>query len=201
MSGALGSMLSWTRQLGVRLELRLRLVPLALAGGIALGLLVAATHLGLSRPHALGLGPGVALIAGQLAQRWLAPLAALLVLLCGTPAMLEGLLRGRRDGLAEVLNLGLPSPAVRIGLELLTTALMLGLLAVVLAVPFSWLGLLGVLLPGTAGHLLLLLAGAVLLSTASSHLAAMTSRSFGTGLAAAMGLQAALVALLLVVVH
>lgn len=192
---------SWAALLATRLELQLRTTPLAGAGLAALLLLGSVAWLGLDRPQGFGLGPGTARIVGQLAADWLAPLAALLLLLLGTPAVLDGLHRCRRDGAGHALDRRHLLRSGRLLVEVSATALLFVALALLLTVPFSWLALLGVLLPGTWQRLLLLLGGAVLLGALSSHAVLPRSSTFGRSLIRALLLQGAVVASWVWVVH
>ena len=176
-----------TRALWARLRLRARTTPLAPMGLCSLLLLAALAYLGLDRPTALGLGPGQSRVLSQLAQRWLCPAAALLLLLFGPPAVLEGVYRRIRDGTALLAS---TAPSAREGgMELLVTAFLLSCLGLVLALPFVWLTELGTMPSGAWSRLLLLLCLAVLLGTFASHLALLGRPGFGRSLARCLLLE------------
>jgi len=175
------------------LELRSRATPLGGAGALALALLAAVAAQGLARPVPLGLGPGQATVLRDLAWQWLTPSAALIVLVCGTPALLQGLCRRRADGshrlLADGTTLG------PLAVDVAASLVLFGALALALAVPLVWVDRLVTLPPGALVRHGLTLAGATVLGTTAVHLGAARRGTFGTGLARSFALEALVVAL------
>jgi len=175
------------RRLAARLAWRLRLTPLGLAAGIASGLLLGGTLLGLAWPGFFDLGAGNATLAGNLARSWLPPLAALLLLGCGSPAVLEGLQRTRRRAPALLDPTAGPARGLEDGL---VSLLLFAGLALLFLPPFVWLARLGVLLPGTGARLATLLGGAALLGAVTCQLGAALGRRPGPALLGTLLLQA-----------
>lgn len=166
------------------IRLRARATPLAGSSGVALALLAAAAVQGLARPGALGLGPGQATVLRDLAWRWLTPAAALLLLLCGTPAVVEGLCRRRLDGCVQLLA---GDSALRpLGMDLLASLVLFGVMAAALGVPLVWVDRLVGLPPWALPRHLALLGAAAVLGAAAAQLGAWRRATFGVALARAL---------------